>query len=894
VTATTADPPAARTAARRGLSLGTRIFVISSLLILVAVGAAVVYTSLRAQQVARQAVLQDLASSDAVQQTLERQRYERLELISRLFVADPYLTAYVAEAATSHDSRSILDLLSERREDLGFDFAIVLDPQGKVLARTDRPGETGDSLAERSLVAEAIHRYQASGVWQEGHDLYYAVAVPLTQGFDLHGFLLTGFAVTDEAARATMRVSGTEVAILASRDGAPEVAATTLDADRTARLTAALHDRPDLFQRAAGRGEVVDGVELSLGGEPWIAHLTPLVDAAGKPVGATVALASLDRELAPYREIERALLIAGVCSVLLAFALTFAFARRALRPIRRLAAAAGAARAGDYDQRIATERGDEVGELSRAFDGLLGELREKRDMETYVAELSRSLPEAGEAAAGPGAAPATPAAAAEATLLAVDFRALPASKENPAAPGEALDAFSRSLRRLAHTAAGRRGRIAAVAGQRALVRFEGAGRSFRALATAADLLAGADEETAPAMALAEGTVTSGSIDWGGDRHPGLLGRPLVQLDGLLREAAAGEIVFPADLYGELRDHFDRAGYELAERRGVLVPRPLYFVTAALAARLAAGRTAVPAAPEPVAASAARTGTRAVAAGRPTLSDLAPGSVVGGRFELLAVLGSGGMGVVYKARDRQLDELVAVKMLRPELWGNAEHVERLKDELKLARKITHPNVLRTFDLDEADGIPFISMEYVRGVTLRYLLDHTGRLPYSAALHLARQLCRGLAAAHAVGVLHRDIKPENLILEPSGNAKLMDFGIARPAVRLEPGRTQAGWLVGTPHYLAPEQLRGAEADRRADIYSAGVVFYEVFTGALPFGGGTPMEVVAQTLGGEPAPPSQHWPEIPAALEGIILVCLNKEPSQRYAEVEQILADLDRLQA
>ena len=252
-----------------------------------------------------------------------------------------------------------------------------------------------------------------------------------------------------------------------------------------------------------------------------------------------------------------------------------------------------------------------------------------------------------------------------------------------------------------------------------------------------------------------------------------------------------------------------------------------------------------------------------------------------------------MGVVYKARDRQLDELVALKMLRPELWGDREHVARLKDELKLARKITHPNVLRTFDLDEADGIPFISMEYVRGVTLRFLLDRTDRLPFSAGLRLARQLCRGLAAAHAVGVLHRDIKPENLILEPNGNAKLMDFGIARPTVRLEPGRTQAGWLVGTPHYLAPEQLQGNDADQRADIYSAGVVFYEVFTGALPFAGGTPMEVMTQTLRAELAPPSQHWPEIPAALERILVTCLQREPADRYADVGQILADLDRLQ-
>ena len=177
-----------------------------------------------------------------------------------------------------------------------------------------------------------------------------------------------------------------------------------------------------------------------------------------------------------------------------------------------------------------------------------------------------------------------------------------------------------------------------------------------------------------------------------------------------------------------------------------------------------------------------------------------------------MLGAGGMGIVYKARDRELDDLVALKMLKRDLWGDRTQLDRLKSELKLARKITHPNVLRTYDFGEMDGIPFISMEFVRGVTLRYMLDQTRRLPYSAGLRLAKQLCAGLAAAHAVGVLHRDIKPENLILEPTGNAKLMDFGIARPIDRMTPGQTQAGFIVGTPQYLAPEILKGQEADFR----------------------------------------------------------------------------------
>jgi serine/threonine-protein kinase len=254
-----------------------------------------------------------------------------------------------------------------------------------------------------------------------------------------------------------------------------------------------------------------------------------------------------------------------------------------------------------------------------------------------------------------------------------------------------------------------------------------------------------------------------------------------------------------------------------------------------------------------------------------------------------------MGTVFKARDRELDEVVALKVLKPELAGDDVNVERMREELRLARRITHPNVLRTFDLgtvdlDGVDGVPYITMEYVQGVTLARLLEHAGRLSLGGGLRVARQLCHGLAAAHAEGVVHRDIKPPNLLLQPNGNVKLMDFGIARRQRRSDPGLTSVGWVMGTPLYLAPEQLRGEEPDGRTDLYACGVVFYEMFTGAPPFAGASHAEIAAKTIGAEPPPPSAAWPEIPPPLAAVILRCLAKERAERPADVGELLAELE----
>lgn len=870
---------------RLGLSLETRIFLVTSLLIALLVGAAVAVTVVLLRGIARTAAAESLKSSAAVQSTYERERYERLKVTSDLWVSDPSLVAYVAQASALQDTASLLDKLADGQETLGFDFGILLAPDGKVLARTDKPGGVSEDLSRRPLVAAAlVDSTAAAGVWSEGSRLYYAVAVPILQDrFTLLGFLVTGYAITDAAVREVSRVSGADVAILAS--GAPElrIVASTLP-ERTARSLAAILSKGERgMGKALREGKAMEQAEVALEEQPWLAQESPLLDAAGNPVGAFVTLASLERELAAYRQIQNVLLIAGLAAVLIAPFLAFAFARRAMRPIRRLVDAADKARQGDYDQTIDSPRRDEVGRLAHAFNELLADLREKRDMEEYVNSLSRTLPEPQQVRALLGEPQSR-----EALLLAVEMRGYSRAGAKNDGARETLVRLAADLEQVTSAVMRSRGQVEAVSGHRVLARFEGEGRGVRALAVAAQVLekngqGGETEETEePVVAMTSGRVVTGPVTWGDRAERGLVGLPVQQIESLLREATPGELLLSRETHEELKDAFERAGYVLAPRRGVISPQPLYVVTGKMASRLTADQ------------GIRLTGETLGVPVHATLTGISPGALLGHRFEILAVLGAGGMGVVYKARDRELDDLVALKMLKRDLWGNREQLERLKSELKLARKITHPHVLRTYDFGEIDGIPYISMEYVRGVTLRYMLDQTDRLPYSAGLRLAKQLCAGLGAAHAVGVLHRDIKPENLILEPTGNAKLMDFGIARPIDRVAPGQTQAGFLVGTPQYLAPEILQGQEADPRSDVYSCGIVLYEIFTGSLPFEGPTVMDIILKHLKEEPPPPSSRWREIPPPLEAAILRCLKKDPAERYRAVGELLHELETLSA
>jgi tetratricopeptide (TPR) repeat protein/predicted Ser/Thr protein kinase len=267
--------------------------------------------------------------------------------------------------------------------------------------------------------------------------------------------------------------------------------------------------------------------------------------------------------------------------------------------------------------------------------------------------------------------------------------------------------------------------------------------------------------------------------------------------------------------------------------------------------------------------------------------LPAGSLVANRYEIRRLLGEGGMGAVYQATDRELDRTVALKVIRPELAGNAEVLARFKQELILARKITHRNVIRIFDLGVTDELKFITMEFVEGRDLHSILQEK-KLPPEEAVRIIRQVCEALAVAHAEQVVHRDLKPHNIMVDGTGRVWVMDFGLARS---LEGhGMTQTGAFMGTPAYMSPEQATSVKVDGRSDIFALGIIFYEMLTGEVPYQADTVLGSLLKRTQGLPAPPVKLDASVPKPLNDITLHCLAVDPANRYQDVSQMIADLD----
>jgi eukaryotic-like serine/threonine-protein kinase len=673
------------------MGLTGKILLFIAALVVLLVGGTLAFTTVQADRLARTTIDEGLKETRDVWRTIQTDRFNKLRLGVRVLANDPYFKAAIAE----RDQNTALDSLGERGQDLAADFMMATDPSGKLLARTDRPSDTGDDLSHDPIVKRALEGDDSASLWQQGDQLYTAVAVPMQTGPELVGVMVAGYRLDEKVASDIHKLTHSDIAFLVRAPGAPEKLAVSSLGPLEPALAAQVAN-PQMAHSDAP-------YELELAGDRYIGIRVPLKSAAGDEIGATLALRSLSAETVAFRRFRNSLVVVALGVMAVGLVAAWLAASRITGPVRKLAGLVERIRDGSYSGGVSVQSRDEIGILARAFNALLADLREKE-----------------------------------------------------------------------------------------------------------------------------------------------------QMIGFLREG-------------------------MTEMRKIAAATTLGGVTSPGASQAAA--------PIPGDAPTLKVQTQATRG-----ASLQRGELFAERYEILGPGMKGGMGVVYEARDRQLDEVVAVKLLKPEaIAADPTHLERFKQEIKLARKITHRNVLRTHDFGDSAGVPYISMEYIDGVELKKLIRSRGALPVGIGLGIAKQMCHGLGAAHEMGVVHRDIKPQNMmILAATAELKIMDFGISTK-FSVEPGTsglTTAGTVMGTPDYMPPEQAQGKPADFRSDIYSLAVVLFETFTGTVPFKAETPMGVVVAHIHQAPPAPRSINPKLPPELEAVILKGLAKDPAKRWQTTDELL--------
>jgi len=864
-----------------------KLFLVTAVMIAIVVAIAVGITIQRANTIARNTVYTSISSAAQLFKDLERQRLERLALSARLIGTDPTFAAYVQSSlmAATPDLVSVNDQLSEKHRLLRSDVVMLLDDQGKLVTSTDQPALThvrGDDLYEQSpLVKKAVDASPwdpTTGVLVYNNKLYHAAVVPIGAGANpvRVGYLVNAYAIDDAFANKIAEWTKANVGFISKVGGAP----------------ARSSDAPSVgMQQMQGvkqtpMNTTIDSSKYVVVGEPLMS--------ANVPVGWAVFLRSLDRELEPFRQIQNSLLAGGGGALLLAFLLSWFIARRLTRPIEELAGIAQAVTAGDLSVHPEMDRSDEVGILGRSFAKMITSLRDKSELEELYEQMAAKAEE--REAEKNIEAPKVE----EGTILVTDVRGLPpAASEDDAS--NVIATVAKIMKLQESEVARQDGYVREIVGHRLVSVFRGdrgvihAIRAARAINEEIASNSEIANEISIGVGIATGQFITGSVELKAESGVAIVGNaPLLAslfawhappgyayLSYETAQAAGGEI-----LSSSTRE----------EVRLKWIPQPLPVAAVPLVGMATGVMRSLGS--ETAAMTTLKmdsTTPGATAPGSFATADLSLGSLFANRYRIEQILGRGGMGVVYRATDAQLDETVAIKTLPGDVMQKSpEDLERFKREIRLARKITHRNVLRTYDYGEAEGVYFISMEYVRGYTLNELLDEAEnrQMVPRLAVGLSRQISRGLQAAHEQGIIHRDIKPQNVLIDHKGEVKLMDFGIARMAEATE-GMTQQGLIVGTPHYMSPEQVQGKSLDPRSDVYSMGVMIYEALTGVRPFESSSLTGVLTAHITEKAKPPIELRADIPRELNAIVMRCLEKDPKARYKDAGELLAQLDKLQ-
>jgi serine/threonine-protein kinase len=673
----------AASATKPAFGLTAKIFLASTLLVVAVLGITFGVTSVKANHTADASIHRALLST---RRAVDDYLAARTRTLGRASTVATDVPQYRQRLLNQRARAEALDQADDIRGLIDAAWVLVTNSDGILIARTDYREQYDRDLSIAPLVANALSGEQTSGAWLDDvrGTMFMAIGTPLRDRPTAAplGALVATYQIDDSLATAIKQATNSDVVFFALDTlNQPVVVGSTVPAQD---IAPALQSTMKTDALAADTGGEGMALAASMGNQHLIGLAGAIRSPSGDVRGGFVALRSRESELAAFNALQRTMLWAVGLGVVLALIFAFVQARQITGPVRRLAVATRQVQDGDYSVDIAVSSRDEIGILSKAFKGLVEDLKAKAALVDY-------------------------------------------------------------------------------------------------------------------MMAASGSAAT---------------QPIASMPTVVR-AVGGE-------------------------------------------------------------------------------PLRPGAMFAGRYEVKEIIGAGGMGVVYRAFDRELQEPVAIKTLKPEaMAGGSAALERFKQEIRLARRIAHRNVVRTYDLGEQNGMYYLTMEYVEGTSLKQLIVSRGKLPVAVTLTVGKQLCRALEVAHAEGVIHRDIKPQNIVVEPSGFLKVMDFGIARLANPPKgKGLTEAGTSIGTPDYMSPEQLSGAELDPRSDLYAAGVVLFECLTGRVPFEAETTWALVAKHLEEEPPDPRRFNTDVPPVLAAVIVKAMAKNPADRYATATEMHDALARL--